>query len=106
MPKLLVTDRENRTVSVEATSGISLMENIRGLAASVDAVCGGLCACATCHVYVAPDWVERLPPRRYEERLMLDGLASFDERRSRLSCQIRIDDRCDGLEIAVVAAER
>ena len=105
MVKLVVTDREGRVVEVDAVSGISVMENIRDLDASVDAICGGMCACATCHVLVARDWLDRLPPRRYEEQLMLEGSAHFDPERSRLSCQISTSPELDGLTFEVAPEE-
>jgi 2Fe-2S ferredoxin len=64
--QITVVDRAGRSVVVAARTGLSVMENIRGLDSSVEAVCGGMCACATCHVLVAADWVRALPPRSYE----------------------------------------
>jgi ferredoxin, 2Fe-2S len=101
MVKLVVTDRAGRVVEVEAERNISIMENIRDLDASVDAICGGMCACATCHVFIAPEWADRLPPRAYEEHQMLQDLESFDPERSRLSCQIEVTDALEGLELTV-----
>ncbi|MFE0014110.1 2Fe-2S iron-sulfur cluster-binding protein [Mesorhizobium sp. NPDC059054] len=65
----------------------------------IEADCGGACACATCHVYVDPNWVERLPPKDPMEEDMLDFAYEPDPIRSRLTCQIRIDDRLDGLVV-------
>ena len=101
MVKLVVTDKDGRAVVVDARPGLSIMENIRELPRSVEAICGGLCSCATCHVYIAAEWVERLPPRRYEERLMLAGSRLFDVARSRLSCQIKVTAELDGLRLTV-----
>jgi 2Fe-2S ferredoxin len=105
MVKLIVTDREQRVVEVAATPGISLMENIRELDASVEAICGGMCACATCHVYIDAVWRERVGPRSYEETLMLQDLDSFDPAASRLSCQIKVTEALDGLELTVAQEE-
>ena len=101
MVKLVVTDKDGRDVEVDARAGLSLMENIRDLPRSVEAICGGLCSCATCHDFIAADWVERLPARRYEERLMLAGSPLFDVARSRLSCQIKVTAELEGLRLAV-----
>jgi 2Fe-2S ferredoxin len=101
MVKLIVTDREQRVVEVEATPGVSVMENIRELDASVEAICGGMCSCATCHVYIDPEWSDRAGPRSFEETLMLRDLDGFDPERSRLSCQIRVTDTLEGLELTV-----
>jgi ferredoxin, 2Fe-2S len=101
MVKLVVTDKDGRDIEVDARAGLSVMENIRQLPRSVEAICGGLCSCATCHVLIDADWVRRLPPRRYEERLMLAGSRNFDATRSRLSCQIKVTAELEGLLLAV-----
>lgn len=101
MPNIIMTNRLQQVVEVEAEAGISVMENIRNVEAGVDAICGGMCACATCHVYVDADWVEQLPPRSFEENVMLQDLDTFDPARSRLSCQIRTEMAYDGLKLTV-----
>ncbi len=101
MVKLFVTDKDGREVVVDARPGLSIMENIRTLPRSVEAICGGMCACATCHVYVDPSWVGTMPRRSYEEQSMLQDHASFDPERSRLSCQIVVREAFDGLRLTV-----
>jgi 2Fe-2S ferredoxin len=105
MVKLVVTDKDGRDVEVDARAGLSIMENIRQLPRSVEAICGGLCSCATCHVFIEPEWLQRLPPRRYEERLMLQSSPAFDTARSRLSCQIEVTAELEGLRITVAPGE-
>jgi ferredoxin, 2Fe-2S len=101
MVKLVVTDKNGRHVEVDARAGLSVMENIRQLPRSVEAICGGLCSCATCHVFIEADWMRRLPPRRLEERVMLTGSRLFDVARSRLSCQIKVAAELEGLRLTV-----
>ena len=105
MVKLVVTDKDGHDVEVDARAGLSLMENIRQLPRSVDAICGGLCSCATCHVSIDAEWMRRLPPRRYEERLMLSSSPAFDAARSRLSCQIKVTVELEGLRVIVAPSE-
>lgn len=105
MVKLVVTDRLGHTVDVDARPGWSVMENIRDLPSSVDAICGGMCACATCHVLIDPVWTQRLPPRSRSEEIMLRDLPSFDAQRSRLSCQVRVGEALDGLALTVAAED-
>jgi 2Fe-2S ferredoxin len=90
-----------RRREVNAPIGITLMEAARqhGVAGVV-AQCGGACACATCHVYVAPEWLARLEPRDEMEEGMLES-AWEPRANSRLSCQIHITAALDGLEVAV-----
>jgi ferredoxin, 2Fe-2S len=101
MPKLSVTDRSGETRTVEARTGRSVMENIRD--AGFDellALCGGCCSCATCHVWVAGDWLRKLGPMSADEDDLLD---SSDARRpnSRLSCQIPFREELDGLIVTI-----
>lgn len=67
--------------------------------AGVDAIaadCGGTLACATCHVFVAPEWLGRLPPPSADEDAMLELTAAPRRPNSRLSCQIVLDAGLDG----------
>jgi ferredoxin, 2Fe-2S len=86
----------------DAETGQSLMElgrahDVRGILAD----CGGACACATCHVYVDPDWVERVGPPDEIEAEMLDMVSDLQKPNSRLSCQVRLTDALDGLRVTV-----
>lgn len=105
MVKLAVTDKDGRDVEVDARSGWSLMESLRTLPRGVEAVCGGLCSCATCHVFIDADWMRRLPPRRVEERRLLESTRAFDAARSRLSCQIKVTEDLEGLRLTVAPDE-
>ena len=105
MPTLVVKNREGAQTRVDAQSGISVMENIRDLDASVDAICGGLCSCATCHVFIGSDWSARLPGRSPEETMLLENSGSFDPERSRLSCQILVTDELEGLSLEVAPSD-
>jgi len=101
MAKLVVTDREGKAQDVEGQTGLSVMENIRDLDDSVEAICGGMCSCATCHCFVDTAWFGRLPARSPDELDLLEELDSFDPERSRLSCQIELTEELDGLVLTV-----
>ncbi len=105
MPTIVVKNRDGAESRVAAQTGISLMENIRDLDASVDAICGGLCSCATCHVFIAPDWTDRLPGRSPEETMLLENSESFNPERSRLSCQILVTEELEGLSLEVAPSD-
>jgi 2Fe-2S ferredoxin len=70
----------------------------------VAAICGGMCSCATCHVYVDPDWRDRLPAPMADERELLSDLAHYDDG-SRLSCQIEFTPQLDGLRVTIAPDE-
>jgi 2Fe-2S ferredoxin len=71
-----------------------LRNNVPG----IDAECGGACACATCHVYVADAWIDVVGKAQDMEQDMLD-FASDVRENSRLSCQIKIAPNLDGLVV-------
>ncbi|HMN43028.1 MAG TPA: 2Fe-2S iron-sulfur cluster-binding protein [Povalibacter sp.] len=104
MPVVKVTDRQGTEHEVDASTGRSLMETLRDLDYGVAAICGGMCSCATCHVYVAPDWIERLPPAQSDERELVGELAHC-QAASRLSCQIQVTDALAGLRVTVAPEE-
>ncbi len=82
---------------VEAQNGSTVMENaIRNQIPGIEAECGGACACATCHVYVDGAWSAIVGKAEPMEEDMLDF--AYDVRpTSRLSCQIKVSDKLDGL---------
>ena len=62
----------------------------------IEAECGGMCRCATCHVYVDAAWVSATGSPNGIEKDMLESALDLQET-SRLSCQIKVSDELDGL---------
>lgn len=105
MPTIHVTTRSGAKVEIEATNGRSLMENLRGGGIEeILALCGGNCSCATCHVFVAEEWLDRLPPMGADEDDLLDS-ADARQPNSRLSCQIPVTEDLDQLRVTVAPEE-
>lgn len=105
MPKLVVIDPMGKQRVLDAEPNFSVMETIRN--AGIDglpALCGGMCSCATCHVYVDVEFATLLPPMSEDEDALLDGSNRRTER-SRLSCQIRLNDTVCGLRVTVVGED-
>ncbi|WP_282610581.1 2Fe-2S iron-sulfur cluster-binding protein [Pelagibius sp. Alg239-R121] len=98
MSYIVVTDREGAEHHLEAVEGWRVMEIIRDHGLPIKAECGGACSCATCHVYVAPEWQERLYQATDEEVDMLDEAFEVEEE-SRLSCQILFSQELAGLKL-------
>jgi 2Fe-2S ferredoxin len=85
---------------VEVANGLTVMEGARdNNIPGIEADCGGACACSTCHVYVDPAWVEKLPSKEDMEEDMLDFAYEPDPARSRLTCQLKVTDALDGLVV-------
>lgn len=101
MPTINYVLHDGTVHPVNASVGDSVMlVAVRNDFAGILAECGGACSCATCHVHIAPEWMDRLPPRDDLEEEMLDFAEEVDDY-SRLSCQIKITDDIDGLVVNV-----
>jgi 2Fe-2S ferredoxin len=101
MAKITYIGADGTRYEVEAENGSTVMENaVRNGVPGIEAECGGACACATCHVYVADEWMPATGEAEPMEQDMLDF--AYDVRPgSRLSCQIRVTDALDGLVVTV-----
>jgi 2Fe-2S ferredoxin len=101
MPTIIYHDVHGGRHEVDVAAGSTLMEGAvdNGIAGIV-AECGGACACATCHAYIAESWLQRLPPPDEIEDAMLDAAAAR-RATSRLTCQIEVSDALNGLELFV-----
>ena len=104
MARMIVVDRDGKEHEIEAKPGLKVMEILRELDYGVAAICGGLCSCATCHVYVDAEWVAKLPAPMSDESDMLSDLISRRPQ-SRLSCQIVLNDAISGLKVAIAPEE-
>lgn len=101
MPQVIVTTREGETRTLQVSPGASIMEAIRdGGVDELLALCGGGCACATCHVYVDDAFASRLAPISEDENELLES-SSHRTERSRLSCQVRMNEDLCGVRVTV-----
>jgi ferredoxin, 2Fe-2S len=103
MPEITYRQPDGTAEVVDVVAGTSVMR--AALAHGVPGIvgeCGGQLICATCHVYVDPDYLDSLPPIGDEEDEMLDTTASpRDLERSRLSCQLKLGPRLERIEVDV-----
>jgi 2Fe-2S ferredoxin len=101
MPKVIFIEPTGVRREVQAPAGISLMEAARqNQVHGIVALCGGACACATCHVYIAPQWCGKIACCEEMEAGMLE--TAWQRRdNSRLSCQIPLAAALDGIEVIV-----
>ena len=99
MPKITYIEHNGKSHVVEVPNGLSVMEGaIQNNIPGIDADCGGSCACATCHVYVDEKWFNKLLTKENVEEDMLD-MAYAPSKFSRLTCQITVTDKLDGLVV-------
>ena len=105
MAKVTFIDAEGASRTVEGEIGSTVMETaLRNAIPGIEAECGGACACATCHVYIAEEWRDTVGAPAQMEEDMLDF--AFEVRpNSRLSCQIKISAELDGLVVTTPAKQ-
>ncbi len=109
MPTITVIEKDGTSKQITADDGWSLMEILRDAGfEAIEGACGGSMACATCHLYIHPDWADRVAAQDNEqtgeEEDMLDLAFDLTEY-SRLGCQIRMNKELDGLIVAMPGAK-
>ena len=98
MPSFTLVSPDGQSTTLQGADGDSVMQTAvsRG-ARGIVGECGGSAMCATCHVYVEPDWIDKLEPMLATEAEMLECTSSQRRPDSRLSCQIKLSAKLDGL---------
>ena len=101
MPKVTYIEFNGTAHDVDVPVGLSVMRGaVDNNVPGIDADCGGECACATCHVYLEPEWLAKIgtPAAGSQEASML-SFAAVAQPNSRLSCQIAMTEELDGLVV-------
>jgi len=97
MAKITYIEYSGKSHTIEVQNGLTVMEGaIQNNVPGIDADCGGSMACATCHVYVKEEWFNKLPKKEDGEEDMLD-MAYEPNKFSRLSCQLTVSDKLEGM---------
>ncbi|WP_332769284.1 2Fe-2S iron-sulfur cluster-binding protein [Phenylobacterium sp.] len=105
MPVITYVEHGGKEHRITLQPGVSLMQGaVAHGVPGIDGDCGGACACATCHVFVHPDWIARLGDRNEMEASMLEFAEGVLET-SRLACQIKVHVDLDGLVVHLPAAQ-
>ncbi|MCA2009915.1 2Fe-2S iron-sulfur cluster-binding protein [Pararhodobacter sp. CCB-MM2] len=100
MVKITYIEFDGKEHVIDVAEGLTVMEGARDNGVQgIEADCGGACACSTCHVYVDPAWVEKLPAKDPMEEDMLDFAYEPDPTTSRLTCQLKVTAALDGLVV-------
>ncbi|MFI4935956.1 MAG: 2Fe-2S iron-sulfur cluster-binding protein [Caulobacterales bacterium] len=97
--RITFVDSKGVARTVEAAPGVSVMEAATdNKVPEIETDCGGVCTCASCHVYVDPDWAGRFQPMSKNENNLL-ALLETRRANSRLSCQLKMTEALDGLTV-------
>ena len=101
MAKITYIENNQSSHTIDVSNGLTVMEGaVQNDIPGIDADCGGSMACATCHVYVKDEWLDRVPKKEDGEDDMLD-MAYEPNKFSRLSCQIIVSEELDGLVVSI-----
>ena len=104
MINISVKDLDGQVHEIQAREGDSLMEVLREYEWGVPAICGGLCSCGTCHVYLDTQWLDRFQQPDPDEQDLL-GVFDSAEDNSRLSCQLYLQAGHNGLKLVIATDE-
>ena len=105
MIDLIVITRSGGTENISADEGTTLLDAIRDSGNDeLQALCGGSCSCATCHVLVDEAWIERIGRAEGNECDLLEG-SSYNCANSRLSCQVSLSADLAGLRVTLAPEE-
>lgn len=107
MPIVTYISSSGNSRQIDAPTGMSVMQaalnhRVEGILGE----CGGNCMCATCHVYVDPSFLSRIPPAKENEKFMLSIAAEGPETNSRLSCQIKMSEELDGIIVRLPGKQK
>jgi 2Fe-2S ferredoxin len=105
MGRIVVTDRAGEEHELTIESGTNLMEQIRELDNGVEALCGGMCSCATCHVFIESEWFSKLGAVEDDELELLEETENFRAEQSRLSCQVDFSAALEGMRLIIAPEE-
>lgn len=105
MQTIKLTNTQGEETEIGFTPGDTLMQTIVNSGATdLLALCGGVCSCATCHVYLDPDLTSLVDPADDEENDLLE-LSEQRQQHSRLSCQIRVTEDFAGKQVTIAQSE-
>lgn len=105
MPSVTFIAADGTRTEAEGAPGQSVMSVAVNAGIEVIlAECGGACACGTCHCYVDPAWIDRLPRPSDSEAAMIECVIA-PRPESRLTCQLRLSDEIDGLVLHLPSAQ-
>jgi 2Fe-2S ferredoxin len=99
MPEVTYVESDGTEHRIDVPVGVSIMQGaVNHMIPGIEGDCGGLCACGTCHVYLAEQWAALCASPDELEEGILEFAFGVDER-SRLSCQIDMSEALQGLVV-------
>lgn len=100
---ITVTDQSGiqHTLICPLEMGLTLKDICKAYELPMEAMCGGMAMCATCHCYILTGAASLSEKNDVEEALLSELFTSRET--SRLACQIYLTAQMDGLSIEIAA---
>jgi 2Fe-2S ferredoxin len=106
MPNITYVESDGTEHTVDVEENMNLMEGSTiNLLPGIEGMCGGICSCCTCHVYVGDGWAEKCNPMTDGERGLLEA-SEYLKDSSRLGCQVVVTHEMDGMRVHLPPAQR
>jgi ferredoxin len=99
----ITVPHQRNVLTIKATEGESFYDIVQrdmNLAQYLPCACRGIAACSSCHIYVDPEYLAKLPKPQEDELDMLD-LAWGPKNTSRLGCQVKFNKHLDGMKVTI-----
>ena len=107
MPRVIYVSHDGGQKEIDVPVGTTVMAAaLKNGIDGIDAECGGVCMCSTCHVFVDENFISKLPPADDTEEAVLEIAAIERQPNSRLSCQIKVTADLDGLIVRMPEKQR
>ena len=105
MPSITYLEKDGTEHTVEVEEEMTVMEGAQlNMVPGIEAICGGMCSCATCHCYIEGEWRDKIPAPAPSELAMLDTATDRRET-SRLACQIIVTYELEGLQVHLPSSQ-
>lgn len=101
MPKITYVTPSGDKIVVDSEEPNLMRAAVKNSVEGILGDCGGVASCATCHVHIDPQWIDKVGPASEIEQGMLELEDEVCET-SRLGCQVELTPELDGLVVRVV----
>ena len=100
--RLNVIDRQGKKTPIDIEEGTTIKDAIEEkLSPDNFGMCGGNCACGTCHIYLEPSNFEKMKEVGEDEKTILKELAIEPTKYSRLGCQIELKTEHNNITVTI-----
>ncbi len=105
MPHITYVEHDGTEHTIDVEESMNLMEGSTiNLLPGIEGMCGGICSCCTCHVYIEGDWAGKVNPMTEGEKRLLEN-SQYRKDSSRLGCQVIVTHELEGMRVHLPPAQ-